>query len=158
MPNTDLWSFALACYARPGVEDACLELQAGGADVCLLLCAAWLQARGIGCNAPRRQRLTRLAMPWQRQVVQPLRQLRQAWRPCADEDATLRPLREKLKALELEAERALLVKLQEASQAWPPGPESAQWLAQLRPAGDCRAALEILRHAAQQTQLALLGD
>ena len=24
---TDLWSFALACYAQPGVEQTCLRLQ-----------------------------------------------------------------------------------------------------------------------------------
>ncbi|HCL74708.1 MAG TPA: TIGR02444 family protein, partial [Pseudomonas sp.] len=27
MHTTDLWSFALACYARPGVERLCLDLQ-----------------------------------------------------------------------------------------------------------------------------------
>ncbi|WP_157222804.1 DUF2390 domain-containing protein, partial [Pseudomonas sp. S13.1.2] len=27
---TDLWNYALALYARPGVEAACLELQAQG--------------------------------------------------------------------------------------------------------------------------------
>ncbi|MDH1542540.1 DUF2390 domain-containing protein, partial [Stutzerimonas stutzeri] len=26
MRTPDLWTFALACYARPGVETACLEL------------------------------------------------------------------------------------------------------------------------------------
>jgi len=157
MPNTDLWAFALACYARPGVESACLALQAHGADVCLLLCAAWLEARGIACTPPRRQRLEELARPWQEQVVRPLRQLRQDWRTPAGTDAALHDLRETLKALELEAERALLLKLQETSRDWQPGSEPPEWLAQLEPAEDCRAALETLRPAARQTQLGLLG-
>ena len=72
MRTPDLWTFALACYARPGVETACLELQNQGADVCLLLCGAWLQARGVACSA-RLQALTALAAPWRGDVIEPLR-------------------------------------------------------------------------------------
>ena len=32
--HTDLWNHALALYARPGVEAACLDLQTLGGDVC----------------------------------------------------------------------------------------------------------------------------
>ena len=46
----DLWNFALACYARPGVEQVFLRLQDGGADVCLLLCALWLERRQVPCE------------------------------------------------------------------------------------------------------------
>lgn len=46
--HTDLWNFALHLYARPGVEAACLALQDEGADVCLLLCGAWLEAGRAG--------------------------------------------------------------------------------------------------------------
>ena len=74
--HPDLWTFALACYARPGVEDACLQLQAAGADVCLLLCGAWLQVRGIACTQPRMARLQAVAEPWRSEVVTPLRDLR----------------------------------------------------------------------------------
>ena len=49
---TDLWNHALALYARPGVEEACLGVQALGGDVCLLLCATWLQARGVAVTEP----------------------------------------------------------------------------------------------------------
>ena len=73
---TDLWNFALACYARPGVEALCLRLQAGGADVCLLLCALWLERRRVACDGQRLDQLRAIAEPWQRQVVQPLRELR----------------------------------------------------------------------------------
>ncbi|CDM38827.1 hypothetical protein PPSAL_0210 [Ectopseudomonas oleovorans] len=47
----DLWNFALELYARAGVEQACLELQDTGSDVCLLLTGAWLQRRGVRCLA-----------------------------------------------------------------------------------------------------------
>ena len=47
----DLWNFALELYAREGVEQACLELQETGSDVCLLLTGAWLQRRGVRCLA-----------------------------------------------------------------------------------------------------------
>ena len=47
---TDLWDFAQRLYARPGVESACLHLQEAGADVCLLLCGAWLERHGIACT------------------------------------------------------------------------------------------------------------
>jgi len=47
---TDLWRFAETLYQRPGVEAACLQLQAQGADVCVLLCAAWLERRQVACT------------------------------------------------------------------------------------------------------------
>ena len=42
-----LWDFASRCYAQPGVAENCLAAQDSvGADVNLLLAAAWLAARG----------------------------------------------------------------------------------------------------------------
>ncbi|WP_122564226.1 DUF2390 domain-containing protein, partial [Pseudomonas viridiflava] len=35
---TDLWSFTLDFYARPGAEQACPTLQTSGANVCAVLC------------------------------------------------------------------------------------------------------------------------
>ncbi|WP_287031149.1 TIGR02444 family protein [Pseudomonas sp. UBA6310] len=115
----DLWSFALARYARPGVENACLALQAEGADVCLLLCGAWLGARRVSCTAARAEQLKALAKPWQATVVMPLRQLRQGWKAAAGSDAALTELREQVKALELRAEHELLRRLESASADWP---------------------------------------
>ncbi|MBO4970761.1 MAG: TIGR02444 family protein, partial [Pseudomonas sp.] len=51
--QTDLWNYCLNLYARPGVEQACLHLQDQGLDVCVLLCAAWLEARGVACDEVR---------------------------------------------------------------------------------------------------------
>jgi uncharacterized protein (TIGR02444 family) len=126
----DLWSFALARYARPGVESACLTLQAEGADVCLLLCGAWLGARGVSCTAARVEQLMALANPWQSAVVSPLRQLRQTWKAEAASDTTLAELREQVKALELRAERELLRRLESISADWPQdaGETTQGWL------------------------------
>ncbi|HDS1697225.1 MULTISPECIES: TIGR02444 family protein [unclassified Pseudomonas] len=133
--HTDLWNYALTLYARPGVQAACLELQALGGDVCLLLCATWLQARGVAVLGERAQALQELAEPWQREVVAPLRSLRQQWRANASDDAQLAALREQVKGLELRAEKTLLERLQERSRQWPAGSHEPadDWLARLAP-------------------------
>lgn len=133
--HTDLWNFALGLYARPGVESACLELQAQGADVCLLLCAAWLDQRGISASDERERQLRQLASPWQREVVQPLRTVRQQWRSAAADDPELALLRDRVKAMELEAERLQLQRLERLCDGWPDeaGTPSQGWLSRLAP-------------------------
>ena len=133
--HTDLWNHALALYARPGVEAACLDLQALGGDVCLLLCATWLQARGIAVLDERAQALREVAGPWQRDVVAPLRSLRQQWRTAAQGDVQLALLREHVKGLELQAEKTLLARLQAQALQWPAGSRGPtdDWLARLAP-------------------------
>ncbi|NNJ18543.1 TIGR02444 family protein [Pseudomonas putida CSV86] len=153
--HTDLWDFAVGLYARPGVETACLELQALGADVCLLLCGAWLEQRCVALSDERVEGLRQLARPWQTDVVRPLRALRQQWRADALKDAQLAALRERLKALELDAERLQLQRLQDMCSGWPNGAEapSESWLARLAPAASRdRDALRVLRVAAGTTQ------
>nr|WP_298167984.1 TIGR02444 family protein [uncultured Pseudomonas sp.] len=145
----DLWRFAEEVYQRPGVEAACLQLQAQGMDVCLLLCALWLDARNVPWDEARGQALRNLAQPWQTQVVMPLRQLRQSWRAAAQDDSALKPLREQVKRLELEAERELLQRLATLSREWP-SVENAprqRWLTQLTTDPD---ALQTLRVATTQ--------
>ncbi|NWB71414.1 TIGR02444 family protein [Pseudomonas sp. G5001] len=115
----DLWSFALSTYARSGVEDACLRLQAQGADVCLVLCGLWLEQRGVAPETSRLQALRQIAGPWQAEVVEPLRQVRTRWRAMAQQDVELGALRERVKALELDAERLLLSRLEGVAQRWP---------------------------------------
>ncbi len=159
--HTDLWNFALGLYARPGVEAACLELQAQGADVCLLLCGAWLDRRGVMPNGDRAAQLRKLAGPWQREVVQPLRTLRQQWRAEAAHDAELALLRERVKALELDAERRQLDRLERVCEGWPNGDEAPldSWLVRLAPAATRHHdALQVLRAAIPTTQDAEDGD
>lgn len=119
--SSDLWSFSLSTYARPGVEPACLQLQSAGINVCLLLCGLWLGERGVTCNEQRLQQLRSVAEPWDADVVQPLRALRVNWKVVATDDSELNALREQVKALELEAERHLLVRLERSALSWPQG-------------------------------------
>jgi uncharacterized protein (TIGR02444 family) len=119
--SSDLWSFSLSTYARPGVEPACLQLQSAGINVCLLLCGLWLAERGVTCNEQRLQQLRSVAEPWDADVVQPLRALRVNWKVVATDDSELNALREQVKALELEAERHLLVRLERSALSWPQG-------------------------------------
>lgn len=143
----DLWNFAVRLYARPGVEDACLSLQDGGGDVCLLLTGAWLQRRGVPCREAYLEALQALAEPWQREVVTPLRQLRRDWRTAAATDAELATLRERIKQLELEAEHLLLQRIETLAQNWPSEDGDGDWLSRL--AGGDSAALQVLRGAAE---------
>ena len=152
--SSDLWSFSFAIYARPGVEDACLQLQTAGANVCLLLCGLWLEQRGVTCDEQRVARLQALTEPWDFEVVQPLRTLRMQWKARAVDDAVLKGMREQIKSLELEAERALLSRLEGMAQAWTRSATvSTDWLEAL--AGEAasmnRDALQLLRVAATGT-------
>ena len=128
--QTDLWNYCLNLYARRGVEQACLHLQGQGLDVCLLLCAAWLEQRAVACDERRAAQLKACAGPWQREVVQPLRQLRTNWREAATHDDALAALRAQIKSLELEAERTLLRRLESVTQGWPSAQsqEACDWL------------------------------
>lgn len=145
----DLWNFAKRVYACPGAEEACLQLQASGADICLLLTALWLEQRQVACSGTRSDALQSIAGPWQDAVVKPLRQMRQDWRTRAQQDEQLRLLREQVKILELQAEKALLMRLEQCSQSWPAS-KAGSWLITLAGAAgrDNRAALDTLRSAA----------
>lgn len=153
MPS-DLWSFTLDFYARPGVEQACLSLQASGANVCLLLCGVWLARRGVVCSVERAREIGQLATPWHDEVVRPLRELRTQWREGAKQDTQLSLLREQVKALELGAERELLARLQARTLEWPAQQTGGQedWLICLagEAAGQNRDALQVLRVAMNQ--------
>lgn len=139
MPS-DLWNFACRLYAAPGVAERCLALQEQGQDVCLLLCACWLEWRGVACRPLRLQALQQQAAPWQHEVIAPLRQLRQQWRPAAQTDTALHALRERLKQLELDAEHQLLQRLEQIAAAWPGTTGAQPWLEALQlPAGDCHS-------------------
>ncbi len=151
MPS-DLWTFALRLYAEPGVEQACLRLQDGGADVCLLLTACWLGQRGTPFDTTRLDTLHDACNPWQEQVIKPLRSLRQNWRAQAQDDLALAGMREQIKALELEAERKLLARLESSAMGWPTGAmeQIEAWLSGCCPGRESvdRDALEQLRVAA----------
>lgn len=148
--QADLWTFAITLYAQPGVADDCLALQDQGADVCLLLCGAWLEQRGVARNADAVGHLREIAEHWSSTVVTRLRELRRAWRAEAHADADLTQLREAIKGLELQAERVLLGRLQRCSAGWPMTAQPSLWLEALAPLelSDDSGALPRLRAAA----------
>jgi uncharacterized protein (TIGR02444 family) len=152
--HPDLWHFAEDLYRRPGVESACLHLQARGNDICLLLCGAWLGCRGVAYSDVRADCLRTIAQPWQREVVGVLRHVRQQWRAAAHHDSALAALREQIKQLELEAEREQLQRLASCSHAWlgDTSEDVHGWLhslATISTAAD-RDALHLLHAAARQ--------
>ncbi|MCP1498617.1 uncharacterized protein (TIGR02444 family) [Pseudomonas migulae] len=152
--SSDLWSFSLGTYARPGVEAACLTLQSAGVNVCLLLCGLWLGQRGVACNEQRLQQLRNVAEPWDADVVRPLRDVRMQWKIIATEDAELNALREQVKALELEAERHLLLRLERSAQSWPQdeATDLSAWLE-----GVAAGAAHLDRDALHQLRVAATG-
>lgn len=152
--QADLWTFAVHLYKRAQVAESCLLLQDHGANVCLLLCAAWLEQRSVACTPERLTALGAIATQWSAEVVVPLRGLRQQWRDPAQHDARLAQLREAVKALELQAERILLERLQEAGAHWPASAQALPWLEAVLPGlmdpavTDICNALQLLRAAA----------
>ena len=152
--SSDLWSFSLSTYARPGVEQACLQLQSAGVNVCLLLCAAWLSQQGVACNEQRLQQLRTVAESWDADVVRPLRALRTQWKAAATDDVDLNALREQVKALELEAERHLLLRLERSAHNWPQdkATDLSVWLE-----GVTAGAAHLDRDALHQLRVAVTG-
>ncbi|VVM67950.1 hypothetical protein PS645_01615 [Pseudomonas fluorescens] len=152
--SSDLWSFSLGTYARPGAEAACLTLQSAGVNVCLLLCGLWLAERGVRCNQQRVEVLRTMTEPWDADVVRPLRSLREQWKAAAGDDVGLRDLREQVKALELEAERHLLLRLERAAIDWPQS-EATDYSAWLD--GVAAGAANLDRNALHQLRVAVTG-
>lgn len=80
-PSSALWDYALALYAAPGVEAACLALQdRRGTDVNLVLFACWLGAGGRRVDTDRLSRARDEALAWQAELVEPLRMVRRGLR------------------------------------------------------------------------------
>jgi uncharacterized protein (TIGR02444 family) len=101
----EFWAFSLALYARPGVAAACLRLQdERGLDVNLLLLCCWLARSGRGRLSEDDLAAAEAdATPWRRDVIEPLRAVRRAFKGLSD--AASPSLYAELKQLELRAER-----------------------------------------------------
>lgn len=104
-----LWRFALALYARPGVAQACLDLQdRREADVNLLLYAAWTGADlGFALTADAMAEARRAVADWHRDIVVPLRTVRRRLKtgPAPAPNEATDTLRKRVQAIEIEAER-----------------------------------------------------
>ena len=107
--DTGLWDFSLAVYARPRVANTCLMLQDRfGADANLILYGCWLGVTGRGAlTAEDLAQLSEAATVWHKEVVVPLRRVRQWLKspPRRVARALAEALRAQVKAAELAAER-----------------------------------------------------
>ena len=118
----DLWTWSLSVYGRPGVAEACLEVQdRHGADVNLVLWAAWTGAvQGHLLTLAEVEAARAAVTDWHREVVVPLRARRRRLKtgPAPAPDEGTEALRRRIKTAELEAERIE----QAALSAHPPHP------------------------------------
>ena len=109
--STSVWDWAVAAYARPGVEEALLGLQdRHEQSVCLLLFAAWAADEGRAVSADDLEAAVDTARVYETTVLGPLRAIRRTLKapvPDLDDPARL-AIREQVKALELDAERRLI--------------------------------------------------
>ncbi len=137
---SEFWDWAVAAYARPGVAEACLDLQDSyGQNVPLLLWAVW-RGGDVGDAVD-------LATLWESEVIGHLRHARRNLKRFGGYEA----LRERIKADELDAERTLMTALEGVMPA-PEAPAEARLRAVVaRWGGD-------VPQAALTRLLAALGD
>ena len=104
--ETPFWLFSGSVYARPGVAEACLDLQdRHGLDVNLLLFCAWAGTRGRRLDGGDLGLLRSASRPWHDEVVAPLRAARRWLKlQSAVPDDLGEVFREEVKSLELQAE------------------------------------------------------
>lgn len=106
--DTGFWDFSLRVYAHDGVAEACLGLQdRHGADVNLVLYCCWIAATGRGAlGTEDLDKLVALTGPWQKTVIQPLRQVRRGLKELGeDEMPAAETLRQDVQKIELAAEK-----------------------------------------------------
>jgi uncharacterized protein (TIGR02444 family) len=105
------WSFSLAVYVNPAVQQECLELQDDHeVDVNLLLFCAFVGAvHGVALSERATRDAADIVGIWQKDVVDALRVARRALKPFAAEagprGTAVADLRTRVKNAELEAER-----------------------------------------------------
>jgi uncharacterized protein (TIGR02444 family) len=103
------WAFATTAWDRPGVAEACLELQDVHRQcVSLLLWRAWAAGEGRAVDEAALERAIDLARRWEQEVVGPMRAARRALASPPLGLAVSADLRARLATIELDAERALL--------------------------------------------------
>ena len=118
--HPSLWNFSLTQYARPGVADACLQLQDGhGVNVNLLLWCVWLERRGLALDKVRLRKAQKRIHAWDEHYVIPLRHLRRRMKvEFGSADAGIEQLRSQIKQAELLAEKQLQIWLEAEVQTW----------------------------------------
>lgn len=128
-PAERLWRFAVALYARPGVEPACLRLQdEAGLNVNLLLACIWRgREHGEAPGADALAAALAAIEPWHETVVDPLRAIRRSIKQQAQHDPAVATVRRTVLEAELAAERVEQGLIVRAFESGPPPamPQSA---------------------------------
>jgi uncharacterized protein (TIGR02444 family) len=109
------WDWALKAYDRPGVAQACLDLQDDhGQCTPYLLWAAWAAQGGFELNDVILGRGADLARRWEPAIITPIRTVRRELKLAFDgvTDGVREALRTQVKALELAAEQTLMQSLE----------------------------------------------
>ena len=103
------WTYTLDFYRRDGVQPAVIHLQdARGADVNLLIHAAWTAALDLPATTPAgAAALASSVAAWRETAIEPLRAVRNALRPGVAHvpEEECKALRGQVLKLEIEAER-----------------------------------------------------
>jgi uncharacterized protein (TIGR02444 family) len=119
--GSSFWEFSLGFYDRPGVAEACLQLQdQAGVDVNVLLYALFLATGLREIDRTDAARIDACAKTWREQVVIPLRTLRRQLKIGIEpyEPADTARLRSTVKRVELDAER---IEQEYLERLFPPG-------------------------------------
>ena len=155
MPQS-LWDYAVTVYRRPGVAEACLALQDEvGADVNLLLAAAWLAQRNSRWQRDDVTALMHLCADWRQRCLLPLRQVRRYLKELED----THDLYQRSKSLELEAERYQLRAIEQGLQHLPQSVDATDSASLLRANLEtCLDALQQLRGRNGREELARLAQ
>jgi len=109
--TNEFWEFSLNVYAAPGVSGECLDLQDRlGADVNLLLFAAYAGSRGLILSAEDIDECSRVVQQWREQIIKPLRSIRQLTKTFLAERSPqigqhIKDFCEGVKSVELESEK-----------------------------------------------------
>jgi uncharacterized protein (TIGR02444 family) len=116
------WSFIIALYGHPGVQQACLLLQDSfGVDVSFLLTLVWFAANGVTFDDGDVEALDQAVASWRGNVVKPLRTLRHDIKPIAGHDGVVAGFRNRIKSIEIEAEQIEIAMLARAVDRRKPG-------------------------------------
>ena len=113
MPNRPqkFWDFSIELYGRPGVADACLDLQdSHGFDVNLLLYCFWYGDCLGSYDKLLLEELVKFSLTWNQGIVRPLREVRrwmknQTQLVSENQAPQFQSLRERIKSEELSAEK-----------------------------------------------------
>lgn len=105
--NQSCWDFVVKLYARPGISQACLELQDRlGVDVSFLLTVLfYAKRRNIDLSIDEIASLDRSISAWRDEVIVPLRRLRRHVKASGLLNSSTEAFYQRIKADELLAEQ-----------------------------------------------------